>query len=96
MFWRKKPGKAISCLVAVNIKESKAADIADSILRNWFMFVVILPPAIGMFSLGRGIFSIFALIILIQILTGKNQRIGEKMANTKVVEAQKFRSLQSK
>ena len=84
-------GKLLFGLSTVNVKSGKFADFADSILRNWFFFVIILPLRIWVINFGLIIFLAICLIIFVQILFGQGSRLGDKFANTKVIEDQMIR-----
>jgi len=73
-------GKLICSLTVVNLERNRPADIADSILRNC-MFAIIVIPIIGWI-----IFGILSIFIIVQISMGKEQRVGDKFAKTKVIE----------
>jgi len=73
-------GKLIFALTAINLERGRPADLADSILRNSILAILIV-PVIGWIT-----FVIFAAIITIQISLGKEQRIGDGFAHTKVIE----------
>jgi len=82
----KSVGKFVFGLSTVNVKSDKFADFADSILRNWFFFVIILPLRFWIINFGVIIFLMISLIIFAQILVGQGNRLGDKFANTKVIE----------
>ncbi len=73
-------GKLILALTVINVERQKPADFADSMLRNSVLAVIIIP------FIGWIIFCVVLLIIIIQILSGKQQRIGDHFAHTKVIE----------
>jgi len=73
-------GKLIFALTAINTERIKPADLADSILRNSVLGIIAIP------IIGWAIFLIIAIIILVQISIGKEQRIGDVFAHTKVIE----------
>lgn len=79
-------GKLLTGLVTFNIRSQKRADFADSIIRNWFLTIIIIPPHIWMMNLGMVLFSFLALIIAFQILLGFKKRLGDGWAGTQVVE----------
>jgi hypothetical protein len=87
-FGGKSVGKAIMGLVAVNINEGTASGLADSILRNWFLFLIVLPPRLFLVTFGMLVYLFIGLIIAAQIIFGKKQRLGEKSAGTKVINFQ--------
>ncbi|MAF94140.1 MAG: hypothetical protein CMM60_00005 [Rhodospirillaceae bacterium] len=65
-------GKLITGIMVYNEKEKKVSGVLDSIIRNWYFAIPFAGP------------TIFALIIGIQILFGKN-RLGDKGAGTIVI-----------
>ena len=73
-------GKMIFGLTTVNIEKRKEADLGDSILRNAILASIVVPV------IGWIVFIISSVIIAIQIGTGKEQRIGDAFAKTKVIE----------
>jgi len=73
-------GKLILGLTVVNLERGRPADLADSILRNSVLGIIIVP------AIGWIIFFILIVIITIQISLGKEQRIGDRFAHTKVIE----------
>lgn len=76
----KSVGKLICSLTVVNLERKKPADLADSILRNSMLAIIVIPV------FGWIIFSILSIIIIVQISVGKEQRIGDRFANTRVIE----------
>lgn len=86
----KSVGKFALGLTTYNLKRNRPADFADSVIRNWFLFVIILPPSLPgiffMIRVGSLIFAVIGLIILIQIVSGARRRLGETFAGTIVVE----------
>lgn len=79
-------GKWLTGLVTYNVRNQKPADFADSIIRNWFLTVIIIPPRIWFLNLGMILFTVMALIISLQIILGLKKRLGDGWANTQVVE----------
>ncbi|MFW6129865.1 MAG: RDD family protein [Atribacterota bacterium] len=73
-------GKLILGLTVVNLERRKPADLADSILRNSLLGMIIIPVV------GWIIFAIITAIITVQISLGREQRIGDGFAHTKVIE----------
>lgn len=73
-------GKMVFGITAVNLERNKEADLADSMLRNAILAIIIVPV------IGWIIFAICTVIIVIQIGMGKEQRIGDSFAKTKVIE----------
>ena len=86
----KSVGKFALGLTTYNLKRNRPADFADSVIRNWFLFVIILPPSLPgiffMIRVGSFIFAVIGLIILIQIVSGARRRLGEGVAGTIVLE----------
>jgi len=80
-------GKFIAGLVCYNTSENKRAGIVDSIIRNWFLAIIVVPPRVVVVNLGMFLFALLALVILMQILLGQKQRIGDRWANTQVIDA---------
>jgi Zn-dependent protease with chaperone function/uncharacterized RDD family membrane protein YckC len=66
-------GKMMMGITVYNEKEKNPSGIMDSIIRNWYLAI----PVLGQ--------TLFPLIIGIQVLLGKRQRIGDKDANTIVI-----------
>ncbi len=83
-------GKLILALTVINIERQKPADLADSILRNSILAVIIIP------FIGWIIFCFVLLIMIIQIFLGKEQRIGDRFAHTKVIEDKFLNNLYKK
>lgn len=79
-------GKLFTGLVTFNIRSNKRADFADSIIRNWFLTIIIIPPRLWIVNLGMILFGVLAVVILLQILFGAKRRLGDGWANTQVVE----------
>ncbi|MEM4188342.1 MAG: RDD family protein [Candidatus Hadarchaeum sp.] len=68
----KSVGKLFTGVVVVNAENGKPAGILESLIRNWPLAV----PVVGW---------LLVLVVGIQILYGKRQRLGEGAANTIVV-----------
>jgi hypothetical protein len=96
-FAGKSIGKFLLGLTTYNLRDRKPADFADSVLRNWFFFVLLLPPYIGFFRFvvnpGMLIFALLSLVVATQIVSGNGRRIGDGQANTLVVEDRALREL---
>lgn len=75
-------GKFLFSLRVYNATTGKPGDFADSVLRNWFFVVIVLPPSLRFLSLGGIVFSLLALVVAGQIIFGAGQRLGETRANT--------------
>lgn len=75
----KSVGKLIAGITVVNIAENKIGGIGDSFLRNGLFAFVAIPRYGWMAGLAVGS------IMFLQILFGKGNRLGDKFANTRVV-----------
>jgi hypothetical protein len=88
-------GKILLGLTTYNLHERKPADFADSVLRNWFFAILLLPPSLSILritiSLGMVAFAVLSLAIALQIAFGSGRRIGDGQANTLVVEDRALR-----
>jgi len=73
-------GKLLFGLTVINVERKRPADIADSLLRNAIFAFIVVPFA------GWIIFILLSGLISLQIFMGKEQRIGDKFAHTKVIE----------
>lgn len=73
-------GKMIFGITAVNLERKKETDLADSMLRNAVLALIIVPV------IGWILFIIFTTIITIQIGLGNEQRIGDAFAKTTVID----------
>ena len=73
-------GKLILNLSAVNVKSEKPIGIVDSLLRNAMLAIVAIPV------LGWIAFFIITLVITVQIIIGRPQRVGDQFAKTIVIE----------
>lgn len=87
-------GKLFTGLVTFNIRNKKNADFADSIIRNWFLTIIIIPPRLWIINLGMILFGVISVIIMLQILYGSKRRLGDGWANTQVVEIDSFETLE--
>jgi len=65
-------GKLIVGIMVFNEKEKKVGGVLDSIIRNWYLAIPFVGP------------TLFALIIGMQVLTGK-RRLGDRGAGTIVI-----------
>jgi len=83
-------GKFLTGLVVVNERENRVGGITESVIRNWFLFVIILPPSFWLLNFGLLIFGFLTFIIAVQIFAGTDHRLGEKLACTKVVEQKRI------
>lgn len=75
----KSVGKLIAGITVVNIAENKIGGIGDSFLRNGLLAFVAIPRFGWMAGLAVGS------IMFLQVLFGKGNRLGDKFANTRVV-----------
>lgn len=75
----KSVGKLIAGITVVNIAENKIGGIGDSFLRNGLLVFVAIPRYGWMAGLAVGS------IMFLQVLFGKGSRLGDKFANTRVV-----------
>jgi len=73
-------GKLILGLTTINIDKKMPSGIADSILRNSLLALVAIPV------LGWIAFSVLALLIGIQIIMGREKRLGDEFAKTIVID----------
>lgn len=74
-------GKVITGIVVLNQNKRRAANILDSVFRNWYLALPILGPLV------------FGSIIAIQLLSGKRERLGDAIARTVVVTDEEFLKL---
>lgn len=92
----KSVGKLLLGLTTYNLRERKPADFADSVLRNWFFAVLLLPPSLNLlrvtFSFGMVVFALLSLLVMLQILVGDGRRLGDGQAGTLVVDDRALRS----
>ena len=83
-------GKFMFGLTTWNVEDRKPAGFAESVLRNWLLSCVILPPYITVFrltlSFGMLLCAFVSLLFALQILFGGGRRIGDGTAGTIVVE----------
>jgi uncharacterized RDD family membrane protein YckC len=77
-------GKLIFGLTTVNIEDNKPADISDSLLRNSILAIIVI-PIVGWIA-----FLLISTVIAVQISLGKKQRLGDRFANTLVIEDKYF------
>ena len=78
-------GKLIAGLITVHMGEMKPAGFADSIIRNWFLAIIIVPPRIAIINLGLFLFAFLAFLIFLQIMFKQKHRMGDRWAQTQVV-----------
>lgn len=71
-------GKLLMGILAYNEKDKKAANMLDSIIRNWYLAIPFIGP------------TVFAFIIGVQILSGKKKRLGDEGAGTIVISDSDF------
>jgi len=67
-------GKLFGGIMVFNEKENKRGSILDSIIRNWYLVIPVVGP------------TIFAVIMAVQLISGKRQRMGDKAASTIVIK----------
>jgi hypothetical protein len=73
-------GKLVIGLTTINLSKRKSASLSDSLLRN-AIFAIIAIPIIGWI-----IFGVIAVLVGIQIIKKRPQRLGDDFANTMVIE----------
>jgi hypothetical protein len=73
-------GKLILSLTTINVENKKPCDLTDSLLRNSLLAIVAIP------ILGWIAFSVFSVLIAVQIIMGRTKRIGDDFAKTMVID----------
>lgn len=80
-------GKLITGITAVNVVRRRHANLRDSFFRN-APFLLLMVPLLGVF-IGAGL----VLLITVQIVSGKRQRLGDGLADTVVMDDRDARSV---
>lgn len=89
-FRGKSLGKLVTGLVTYNLRDRKPTNFADSILRNWFLVIIVLPPRYYFVNLGLVLFAVLALVVFLQIVFASKQRLGDSWANTQVIDSSRL------
>ncbi len=74
-------GKTLLGILVFNEKEKKPGGILDSIIRNWYLAIPVIGP------------TVLAIIIVTQILVGKQKRIGDESAGTIVITDSEYQRM---
>lgn len=71
-------GKMLLGISVFNENDNKRGGILESIIRNWYLVIPVIGP------------TIFAIIMAVQIISGRKQRIGDKAAGTIVIKDDEY------